>query len=421
VVRNQRSRLSRALTAAVEADGQLHLSVAGLCRLAGISKRTFYELYPNMDACVADVYDAIQLSAHARIEEVARGRDWEHGVIAIYESVGRLVGTSPDAARFVTLTPLAQGSALLARRRTARGRLGRVLIELVGRTLGATETRAQIADGIVAGTEWVIARHLEAGRLNEMGRASLKLADWVLSQTTLLSASSDELLHSPVIARQFPRSSRSMARSRVPALGGGITGGDRIRLLRATAYLLARDGYDGLSGERIASRAGLSKALWSGMYSDVDECLCDAVDLASLEALILTLKAVSVEEADREPDLDLYEGLATLLSYYESDPFIRRISCSEINENGRLSVVLRDRLAMRTLELAQKLLRSTLSPTGVKREATVGALWHVISSYCRSSEVSALDSAVISASYFTTVALGCPPTPCDRPAQVPVS
>lgn len=417
VVRNQRSRLSRALTVAVEADGRLGLSVAGLCRLAGISKRTFYELYPNMDACAADVYDAIQLSAYGRVAEVAHGRDWAHGVIAVYECLGRLVSASPDAARFVTLRPPAEGAALLARRAGARRQLGQVLGELIDRSPDNVQMPGAIADGIIAGTEWVIARHLEADRLNEMGRASLKLADWVTSQTALLSDSCDEL-RGPVLAMPLPRASWSRAATRGPAVGGGISGGERIRLLRATAQLMARDGYDGLSGERIASRAELSEAVWSSMYSSVDDCLRDAVDLASLEALILTLKAVSAEEAD--PDPDLYDGLAMLLNHFESDPFIRRISCTESNENGPLSVVLRDRLAMRTLDLAQKLLQATLRPTGVKREATVGALWHVISSYCKSSEARSLDAAVVSASYFAMAGLGCTPKRA-RCAETPVS
>jgi AcrR family transcriptional regulator len=51
IVANQRYRLCGAMIAAVAAHGYARTSVAQLCRLAGVSKRTFYEQFEDKQDC----------------------------------------------------------------------------------------------------------------------------------------------------------------------------------------------------------------------------------------------------------------------------------------------------------------------------------------------------------------------------------
>jgi AcrR family transcriptional regulator len=49
---NQRARICGAMIEAVAEQGYPAVSVAGLCRLAGVSKRAYYELFANKEACL---------------------------------------------------------------------------------------------------------------------------------------------------------------------------------------------------------------------------------------------------------------------------------------------------------------------------------------------------------------------------------
>ena len=59
VASNQRSRLLGAMIEAMTIYGYTDTSVAKLCKLAGVSKRTFYEQFENKEQCFLETYDMV--------------------------------------------------------------------------------------------------------------------------------------------------------------------------------------------------------------------------------------------------------------------------------------------------------------------------------------------------------------------------
>lgn len=69
IVASQRTRLLQAAIEAVAARGYAATAVADIITRAGVSRRTFYELYEDRDGCVADAYEAATEGLLARVHE----------------------------------------------------------------------------------------------------------------------------------------------------------------------------------------------------------------------------------------------------------------------------------------------------------------------------------------------------------------
>src|SRR5271170_1040921 len=59
VIRNQRARMQGAMVEAVAASGYERVSVRQVVALAGVSRRSFYELFANKQECFLQTFDVI--------------------------------------------------------------------------------------------------------------------------------------------------------------------------------------------------------------------------------------------------------------------------------------------------------------------------------------------------------------------------
>jgi len=59
VLANQRERLYGAMVASVSARGYKATTVGDLAEISGVSSRTFYDLYPDKEACFLATLEAI--------------------------------------------------------------------------------------------------------------------------------------------------------------------------------------------------------------------------------------------------------------------------------------------------------------------------------------------------------------------------
>jgi AcrR family transcriptional regulator len=159
----QRRRLLAAVVElAYEGDVQV-LSVAKLCERAGLSRRTFYDLFEDRDACL---HRAFEDAVETTVETVSRagtghGR-WRERVRAGLGGLLSLLDHEPGLARLVVVEALGCGPSALEIRRRALARAAAVVDG------GRTEARAGreppplTAEGIVGAVFSVIhARLLE--------------------------------------------------------------------------------------------------------------------------------------------------------------------------------------------------------------------------------------------------------------------
>ncbi len=132
----QRSRLLAAAARTVEELGYTRATVAHITRRARISRRTFYELFPNREECLIAALEGVVESA--RVEIVAaelEGLAWRERIRGGLWAILSFFDREPVLARFCVVQALRGSQAVLERREEVLNGLARVIDE--GRVEGA--------------------------------------------------------------------------------------------------------------------------------------------------------------------------------------------------------------------------------------------------------------------------------------------
>jgi AcrR family transcriptional regulator len=135
VASNQRARLYGAMIELVAARGYEASTVAELCALAGVSKRTLYQRFPGgKQQCFLATYDIIVRRAEMHVLTAGPcGRDGIVGAAplerlrTLVEAFAHEVTAYPNAARLVLVDALGVGPAALAHTERTRRLVERVI------------------------------------------------------------------------------------------------------------------------------------------------------------------------------------------------------------------------------------------------------------------------------------------------------
>jgi AcrR family transcriptional regulator len=385
VEENQRARLRGATIEAVAARGYDATSVAELSRLAGVSKRTFYEQFDNKQACFLATHDAITRCAVAGAV-LAHGEepDREAALRDVFEVFVRSVADHPGAARLVLVSATGAGPAARARTDRARRTFERLVVAGFGQAPAAVTLPGAVATGIVCGVEHVVCRSLLGGGAAELPTLAGALADWALSH------GSPAVAALPVPAPAGPERSSNWPRVRA------CTSDVRGRILRAAAEIVAGEGHTRVAPLQIVDRAGVSGDAFGALYDSAEECCLEALDLVGLEALT---SAATASRAAGDGVRGAYRGIAALLEYVAEDPVLRGLVLVYAFADGAAAVERRERMLQRYVSLLVDRLPRRLGPPSVVAEATVGALWGMIRHHVASGAAHMLPILASQAAY----------------------
>jgi AcrR family transcriptional regulator len=122
VTESQRNRIHQAMIGVVSERGYPETRVVDVIGVAGVSRKTFYELFESKEDCFLAAYDVLLenlLGDATDAFESRSGKPWPERVAAALEGLlGHLAG-HPDEARFAIVEVLAAGPKALARRDAA--------------------------------------------------------------------------------------------------------------------------------------------------------------------------------------------------------------------------------------------------------------------------------------------------------------
>ena len=122
IASNQRERLLDAIANVVAEKGYAGTRVADITDYAGVSRKTFYELFADKEDCFLAAYDAITallMGSMARGLAAVADRTWEDQVRALLGEFLRFLAAEPAFARMCIVEVLGSGAAGLARRDAA--------------------------------------------------------------------------------------------------------------------------------------------------------------------------------------------------------------------------------------------------------------------------------------------------------------
>ena len=111
--------------------GRTAIGVHHVCQRAGISRRTFYDLYVDRDACLVDTLGVAQGRLLGCVAEavVEVGAEWEDRAVAATQALFGALCADRVLAHLCVVAPLAAGRDALALRRAAIDEIGRLLGE----------------------------------------------------------------------------------------------------------------------------------------------------------------------------------------------------------------------------------------------------------------------------------------------------
>jgi AcrR family transcriptional regulator len=362
VVANQLARIHGAVLEACGAETLQETSVAALCRLAGISKRTFYEQFKNREDCLLTSCERAVGSVVAAVERSRpKVPGWAEELRAALYVLASEAAAHPSALRLIVHELDAGGPAGRERIQQLRSQLERIVVAGFERSELHVPFPRALGMGIVYGCERVL-REMVTGRLEgDTAEVAGELASWILRQSVPLGQNSscaladrDETKRATVV---YPR----------PRLRS-----QRAHILRATAELAAEIGVHALSVERIADRAGISRDGLTSYYADAGTCF-----LASLDLLITELLTDVVEATRAAPDWpsSARRGCEAMLTALATNRTLRTSIFIEAPRYGVVAQLRVERIAYAASEL---LCANRGGWTPVRREAAVGALWGIV-------------------------------------------
>lgn len=119
IASNQRERLLDAIANVVAEKGYAATRVADITEYAGVSRKTFYELFTDKEDCFLAAYDAITallMDRMARGLTAVAGESWERQVSALLGEFLRFLAAEPAFARMCIVEVLGAGPRGLAKR-----------------------------------------------------------------------------------------------------------------------------------------------------------------------------------------------------------------------------------------------------------------------------------------------------------------
>src|SRR4051812_45155982 len=134
VASSQRARLLRAMAEAAAEKGYANTVVADVIARAGVSRRTFYELFDDKQDCFLAAYDAcVDVLSGAVRDEVAGGEGFdstEHAVDRILSTYLGMLASEPRLAKTYLVEVYAAGPEAIAKRRGVLERFTQLILGL---------------------------------------------------------------------------------------------------------------------------------------------------------------------------------------------------------------------------------------------------------------------------------------------------
>lgn len=363
VSRNQRSRLKRGMAESAAARGYTRTAVKHVLSVAGVSRRSFYELYENKLDCFLEAFDEIAERATARVFatcESIEGDLAEHLLGALGALASEVLEHTDDARLlFIEIGVVGpQGPRRIAR---VMGSFERRLSERLD-----CDPPPMLLKAACGAIRHSIRTLLSEQRVHELPNLNQRMLGWLLTLNdpaadTVHTLMREDALERVQAAKQRPGRTE-------------FAHDDRERLLLGALQVVREVGLSEMSGIHIADSAGLELDVFLGHFTDHEQCLREALDLTATR-LLASMPEPDLKDTDWP--VQVCNSIGSLLGELASDELLAWLIANagyEIGTHGK----------QHDLELSRKVATKICAAIpeqlvdDVVIELTAGALWHTI-------------------------------------------
>jgi AcrR family transcriptional regulator len=173
----QRRRLLLAIGEVIGESGLEAATVGHICEQAGVSRRTFYELFADREACLLAAFDqAIGRLTQTLLAAYREDGAWVASVRGALAVLLEQLDAEPDLARLCVVESLRAGPLVRERRNEVLGALAAVVDEGRQESRSGSEPPPLTAQGVVGGALSVINARLPLHDGTDVGGPSLAMA-----------------------------------------------------------------------------------------------------------------------------------------------------------------------------------------------------------------------------------------------------
>lgn len=178
---SQRQRILIGMTEVVSEFGYGESRVADAISVAGVSRKTFYELFADKEDCFLAAYDHwVKQMLRATVDGFEHPKDatWEQRIVHATHALLRFIADNPAAGRLLIVEVMAAGPEGLARRDAALRRLSELLDQ--GRTEHSQGLPGITAFALTGGVLEMIHSELLHGAASMLPERLPDIAYWVI-------------------------------------------------------------------------------------------------------------------------------------------------------------------------------------------------------------------------------------------------
>jgi AcrR family transcriptional regulator len=245
----QRSRMVEAVASVAAEIGVGNLTVAHVVSRAGVSRRTFYELFEDCEDCVLAAFDDGVARAWRRLERVnVASVRWQDRIRARLLALLQFFDEEPALARFLLVESLAAGAKTLALRQRLNAVLVQAIDEAREHSPGAREAPVLSAEGAVGAATAVIHARL----VEDSQRPLVELVNPLMSMLVL------PFLGTAAARRELERPAPAAHPDEAQSLAGSLGKLDMRLTYRTVRVLAAVATKPGSSNRVIGEGSGIS-------------------------------------------------------------------------------------------------------------------------------------------------------------------
>jgi AcrR family transcriptional regulator len=310
VAQNQRERLFGAMVASVATRGYGATRVTDLIELSGVSRRSFYDLFPDKEACFrAVVRELVQRSLSVDEIEGEPGERARRRLQALTE----FVVTQPAAARLCLIEAWAAGEEAIEPLEEARVTLERRIQAGIAETPQRAGMPPEMIGALLGAVIEIVRTRLRQGREAELAELAPGLIEFLLAYET-----------PPVPLRLATRPPTP-----APETIAGHDHGERA--LRAFAVVVAEVGYANTTIDQVVKRASMSPTTFYANFDGKQDALGAAIDSAGAQISAAVLPAFR-----RQPDWPtaVRAAIGALFNFLASRPALAHLVMVDVFAAG---------------------------------------------------------------------------------------